>query len=82
MVKMANENKNGGQWTVFCSKGILVLIPLVTRTFYRVFILRCEYPTILFSFHVYKGNEKIGIRKMVTGQGNILKYKGKERTGI
>jgi hypothetical protein len=39
---------------------------LFTRTFYRVFILRCEYPTRLFSFCVYKGNEEMGIRKMVT----------------
>jgi hypothetical protein len=31
---------------------------------------------------VYKGNEKMGIRKMVTGQGNILKNKGNERMGI
>jgi hypothetical protein len=31
---------------------------------------------------VYKGNEKIGIRKIVTAQGNILKNKGNERTGI
>jgi hypothetical protein len=31
---------------------------------------------------VYKGNEEMGIRKTVTGQGNILKNKGNERTGI
>jgi hypothetical protein len=46
---------------------ILYLVAsLFTRTFYRVFILRCEYPTRLFSFCVYKGNEEMGIRKMVT----------------
>jgi hypothetical protein len=27
---------------------------------------------------MYKGNEEMGIRKMVTGQGNVLKYKGNE----
>jgi hypothetical protein len=39
---------------------------LFTRTFHRIFILRCEYPMRLFSFCVYKGNEEMGIRKMVT----------------
>jgi hypothetical protein len=49
-----------GYWCLF------LLCCLFTRTFYRVFILQCEYPTRLFLFHVYKGNEKMGIRKMVT----------------
>jgi hypothetical protein len=31
---------------------------------------------------MYKGNEEMGIRKMVTGQGNVLKYKGNERTQL
>jgi hypothetical protein len=31
---------------------------------------------------MYKGNEEMGIRKTVTGQGNILKNKGNERMGI
>jgi hypothetical protein len=44
----------------------VVLCCLFTRTFYRVFILWCEYPMRLFSFHVYKGKEKMGIRKMMT----------------
>jgi hypothetical protein len=39
---------------------------LITRAVYRVFILRCECPTRLFSFHMYKGNEKMGIRKMMS----------------
>jgi hypothetical protein len=64
-----------GNWYLFC-----VFCCLFTRTFYRVFILWCEYPTRQFSFHVYKGNEKMGIRKMMTWQGNILKYKWSERT--
>jgi hypothetical protein len=33
---------------------------------YSVFILWCEYPMRLFSFCMYKGNEKMGIRKMMT----------------
>jgi hypothetical protein len=31
---------------------------------------------------MYKGNEEMGIRKMMTGQENVLKYKGNERTGM
>jgi hypothetical protein len=31
---------------------------------------------------MYKRNDKMGIRKMVTGQGSVLKYKGNERTGM
>jgi hypothetical protein len=31
---------------------------------------------------MYKGNGKMGIRKTVTGQGNILKNKVNERMGI
>jgi hypothetical protein len=50
-----------GYWCLF-----LVLCCPFTRTFYRVFILWCEYPMRLFSFHVYKENEKMGIRKMMT----------------
>jgi hypothetical protein len=34
-----------------------------TTTHYRVFILRYEYPTSPFSLRIYKGNEKMGIRK-------------------
>jgi hypothetical protein len=49
-----------GYWCLF------LLCCLFTTTFYRVFILQCEYSTRLFSFRVYKGNEKMGIRKMVT----------------
>jgi hypothetical protein len=37
-----------------------------TRAVYRVFILWCEYPTRLFLFRTYKGNEKMGIRKIMT----------------
>jgi hypothetical protein len=55
-----------GNWCLF-----LVLSCLFTRTFYRVFILWCEYLMRLFSFHVYKGNAKLGIRKMLTWQGNM-----------
>jgi hypothetical protein len=39
---------------------------LFTRAVYRVFILWCEYLTRLFLFCAYKGNEKMGIRKMMT----------------
>jgi hypothetical protein len=42
------------------------MLSFFTRTFYRVFILWCEYPIRLFGFRVYKGNEKMGIRKMMT----------------
>jgi hypothetical protein len=38
-------------------------ISFFTTTHYRVFILRYEYPTSLFSLHIYKGNKKMGIRK-------------------
>jgi hypothetical protein len=31
---------------------------------------------------MYKENEEMGIRKMMTGQGNVLKYKGNKRTGM
>jgi hypothetical protein len=31
---------------------------------------------------MYKGNGKMGIRKAVTGRGDILKNKGNERMGI
>jgi hypothetical protein len=34
-----------------------------TTTRYRVFILCYEYPTSPFSLHIYKGNERMGIRK-------------------
>jgi hypothetical protein len=43
-----------------------LMLSLSTRTFYRVFVLWCEYPTRLLSFRVYEGNEKMGIRKMMT----------------
>jgi hypothetical protein len=36
---------------------------LFTRTQYRVFILWYEYPTRLFSLHIYKENERMAIRK-------------------
>jgi hypothetical protein len=32
-------------------------------TQYRVFILCYEYPTSPFSLRIYKGNEKMGIRR-------------------
>jgi hypothetical protein len=44
----------------------LCLDCLFTRAVYRVFILWCEYPMKLFPFRAYKGNEKMGIRKMMT----------------
>jgi hypothetical protein len=31
---------------------------------------------------MYKGNEEMGIRKMMTRQGNVSKYKGNERMGM
>jgi hypothetical protein len=34
-----------------------------TRTQYRVPIPQYEYPTRLFSLRIYKGNERMGIRK-------------------
>jgi hypothetical protein len=34
-----------------------------TTTHYKVFILRYEYPMSPFSLRIYKGNEKMGIRK-------------------
>jgi hypothetical protein len=34
-----------------------------TRTWYRVLILWYKYPTRLFSLHIYKGNETMGMRK-------------------
>jgi hypothetical protein len=89
MVKTADNDENGEQWrwwmmNSFVANGywclFLVLCCLFTRTLYRVFILWCEYPMRLLPFRVYKGNEKMGMRKMMTWQGNILKYKGSERT--
>jgi hypothetical protein len=45
-------------------KGELSLwISLFTMTRYRVFILCYEYPTGLFSLHIYKGNENMKTRK-------------------
>jgi hypothetical protein len=41
----------------------IFLFILFTMTRYRVFILRYEYPMSLFSLRIYKGNEKMGIRK-------------------
>jgi hypothetical protein len=35
-----------------------------TRTRYRVFILRYRYPMRPFSLCIYKGNERMGIRKI------------------
>jgi hypothetical protein len=43
-----------------------------TRTRYRIFILLCGYPTRLFSLHIHKGNERMGIRKIKEG---VLKTK-------
>jgi hypothetical protein len=42
----------------------------LSRAVYRVFILWCEYPTRLFSFRVYKGNEEDGYKKddVMTGK--------------
>jgi hypothetical protein len=40
-----------------CLSGFLFF----TMTRYRVFILRYEYPTSLFSLRIYKGNERMGI---------------------
>jgi hypothetical protein len=34
-----------------------------TRTQYRILILWYEYPMRLFSLHIYKGNERMGIRE-------------------
>jgi hypothetical protein len=65
------ERNWGLFWVLYC---------LFTRAVYRVFILWCEYPMRLFPFHVYKGNKKMGIRKMMTQQGNIVEYKWSERT--
>jgi hypothetical protein len=39
-----------------------------TRTRYRVFILWYEYYTKLFSLHIYKGNERMSIRKYRKGE--------------
>jgi hypothetical protein len=55
---------------------------LFTRTFYRVFILRREYPMRPSLFRMYKGKWKMGNRATITGQRKILKNKGNERTGI
>jgi hypothetical protein len=38
-------------------------ISFFSMTRYRVFILHYEYPMSPFSLHIYKGNERIGIRK-------------------
>jgi hypothetical protein len=52
---------------VFDMRGnCLWIVSFFTRAVYRVFILWCEYPTRLFSFCVYKGNEKMGIRRMMS----------------
>jgi hypothetical protein len=60
MVKMAGDE-------LFCSKGILVLIPCLVFLFllglFEGFLYYCEYPMRLFSLRVYKANEKMGIRK-------------------
>jgi hypothetical protein len=55
------------------------ILSFFTRTIYRVFILLCEYLIRLFSFCVYKRNEKTGISKMMSYQGHILEYKQSER---
>jgi hypothetical protein len=43
-------------------------ISLFTMTHYRVFILCYEYPTGPFSLRIYKGNERMGIRKQEKGK--------------
>jgi hypothetical protein len=42
------------------------ILSFFTRAVYRVFILLCEYLMRLFSFCVYKRNEKMGISKMMS----------------
>jgi hypothetical protein len=44
-------------------RGNCLWISLFTMTQYRVYILRHEYPMSLFSLHIYKGNERMGIQK-------------------
>jgi hypothetical protein len=40
-----------------------LLISLFTMTRYKVLILHYEYPMSPFSLRIYKGNERMGIRK-------------------
>jgi hypothetical protein len=52
-------------------RGTVCISLFFTRTQYRVFILQCEYPTSPFSLHIYKGNERMGIRNKEKGnKGN------------
>jgi hypothetical protein len=44
----------------------LWIFSFFTRAVYRVFMLWCEYPMKLLLFRAYKGNEKMGIRKVMT----------------
>jgi hypothetical protein len=44
-------------------RGNCLWISLFTMTQYRVFILCYEYPMSPFSLRIYKGNERMGIRK-------------------
>jgi hypothetical protein len=64
---MADDDLTSSGSVCGMSLGKLSLcISLFTRAVYRVFILWCEYPTRLLPFCAYKGNEKMGIRKVMT----------------
>jgi hypothetical protein len=47
---------------------VSVFLFFFTRTWYRVFILWYEYPMRPFSLCIYKGNERMGIRKSRKGE--------------
>jgi hypothetical protein len=64
--EVSGDDCTGVEASAECSdiKGKLYLsLVLFTTTHYRVFILRYEYPMSPFSLRIYKGNEKMGIRK-------------------
>jgi hypothetical protein len=64
--EVSGDDCTGAEASAECSdiKGKLYLsLVFFTTTRYRVFILRYEYPTSPFSLRIYKGNEKMGIRK-------------------
>jgi hypothetical protein len=46
-------------------RGTVSVFLFFTRTQYRDFILWYEYPMRPFSLHIYKGNERMGIRMVV-----------------
>jgi hypothetical protein len=50
-------------------------------TCYRVFILCYEYPMSPFSLRIYKGNERMGIRKYEKGEIRGSKTKGTKGIG-